>query len=98
MTKLYRDASTRISGFCKKLLTILAVSISTITLAQAPSNDDPCNAILLTPASTCAYQNFTTVNATPTAGVPAPGCANYNGSDVWFKVVVPCTGVLSFDT
>jgi len=38
------------------------------------------------------------VNATATTGVPAPGCASYNGGDVWFKVVVPPSGGLIFDT
>ncbi len=64
----------------------------------APPNDDPCNATTLVAASTCNYQVFTTVGATASVGVPAPGCANYVGGDVWFKVVVPCTGNLLFDT
>jgi gliding motility-associated-like protein len=64
----------------------------------APSNDDPCNAIELTPAGTCTYQTFTNENATGTAGVPAPGCANYVGGDVWFKVVVPPGGAVTINS
>jgi gliding motility-associated-like protein len=64
----------------------------------APSNDDPCNAIELIPGLTCNYQTFSNENATGTAGVTPPGCANYQGGDVWFKVVVPAEGGLIFDT
>ena len=63
-----------------------------------PANDDPCNAFLLTATNTCTYQYYTTLNATPSVGMPVPGCANFVGGDVWFKVVVPCTGSLTFDT
>ncbi len=79
------------------LFTLLSVSCSAI-FAAAPANDDPCNAITLTPVTTCNYQVFTTAAATASTGVPAPGCANYQGGDVWFKVTVPCTGNLEFDT
>ena len=64
----------------------------------APANDDPCNAIELTPAATCTFQTFTNENATGSSGVPAPGCASYSGGDVWFRVVVPAGGALIFDT
>ncbi|MDB5202470.1 MAG: hypothetical protein JWQ27_1879 [Ferruginibacter sp.] len=63
-----------------------------------PANDDPCNAIQLTASGSCTYATYSTAAATPTPNVPAPGCANYQGGDVWFKVTVPCGGALSFDT
>jgi gliding motility-associated-like protein len=66
--------------------------------AQAPSNDDPCNAIELIPAETCTYQTFSNADATGSTGVPAPGCANYQGGDVWFRVTVPAGGQLIFDS
>ena len=62
-----------------------------------PSNDDPCNAIPLTSGSTCNYTSYTNAGATATAGVPATGCANYSGSDVWFQVTVPAGGALNID-
>ncbi|MFT3981552.1 MAG: gliding motility-associated C-terminal domain-containing protein [Ferruginibacter sp.] len=68
------------------------------SFAQAPTNDDPCAAITLTPATTCTYQSFTTLNATTSTGFPAPGCANYQGGDVWFQVTVPAGGALIFDS
>ncbi len=76
----------------------LLLAIASLTTFAQPPNDDPCNAILLIPANTCTYQTFTTAAATGTVGAPAPGCANYLGGDVWFKLVVPCTGSISLDT
>lgn len=66
--------------------------------AQVPANDEPCNAITLTATSSCTYQTFTNENATGSLNVPAPGCANYAGGDVWFQVTVPPGGALLFDT
>ncbi len=63
-----------------------------------PSNDDPCNAIQLTVGTDCNYQTFTNEGATTTTSVAAPVCANYLGGDVWFKVVMPASGQLLFDT
>ena len=63
-----------------------------------PVNDDPCNAILLTAGASCVYQNFSNESASATTGAPAPGCANYNGQDVWFQVVVPASGNIAINT
>ena len=76
------------------VLLVVALAVN----AQAPINDDPCNAITLVANPTCVYQTFTNANATGSVGVPAPGCASYSGGDVWFKVVVPASGTLAFDT
>jgi len=62
-----------------------------------PSNDEPCNAINITPDISCNYQTYSNENASSTQGVPAPGCANYQGGDIWFSVVVPPAGALYFD-
>lgn len=75
-------------------MVLFLISVSTTSFAQAPANDDPCNAITLTPDLVCTFQTFTNANATASAGVPAPGCASYSGSDVWFQVTLP-TGVTS---
>ena len=77
---------------------LICFFISLNANAQVPANDEPCNAIDLTPTAACNYQIFTTQNATATAGVTAPGCALYSGGDVWFKAVVPCTGSIKVDT
>src|SRR5690606_26177702 len=62
------------------------------------TNDDPCNAINLTVGATCSYATYTNAGATATTGVPAPGCANYSGGDVWFTVTVPASGNVIINT
>jgi len=72
----------------------------TTLMPPAPSNDDPSGAITLTPAASCTYATYTNANATAsTCGtIPVPGCANYGGGDVWFKVTVPATTGFAIDT
>lgn len=65
---------------------------------QPPANDEPCNATPLTVGSACTFTNSTNLNASSTAGVPAPGCASYQGGDVWFSVVVPANGSIDVRT
>ena len=67
-------------------------------IPSPPVNDEPCSAILITPTFTCSYQTYTNEAATASAGITAPGCAGYSGGDVWFKVKVPFSGQLTFDT
>lgn len=82
----------------KKLIySIFALTLvtSNITFAQS---DDPCGAPALNPGATCSYTAATLPSsATATSGVPAPGCASYNGQDVWYQVVVPAAGTLTID-
>ncbi len=75
-----------------------SICVQTITPPPALSNDNPCNAIALTPSTTCTYANYTNAGATATAGVTAPGCANYSGGDVWFSTVIPAGGQINIDT
>ena len=63
-----------------------------------PSNDNPCNAITLTPAAACSYTTYSNQCATATTGITAPGCSYYLGSDVWFKITVPASGSITIDT
>lgn len=81
----------------KAFFLFFTLLLSGIVYAQ-PANDEPCNAIELTITTTCNYLTYSTVGATPSAGVPAPGCANYQGGDVWFYITVPCTGSIVIDT
>jgi subtilisin-like proprotein convertase family protein len=67
-------------------------------MAQIPANDNPCSATPIPVGSSCVYTNSTNLNATPSAGVPAPGCANYLGGDVWFSATVPASGTIIFDS
>ena len=66
--------------------------------AQVPVNDEPCNAIDLTPSITCTYQTFSNVDAGGTVGVADPSCGFYSGNDVWFKVTMPASGGITVDT
>jgi hypothetical protein len=61
------------------------------------ANDECSGAIPITVSTTCSYTSSTNALATASAGVTAPGCANYAGGDVWFSVVVPATGELDID-
>ncbi len=76
------------------LMAVFAVGAN----AQAPANNNPCNAEPLIVSAACNFTQYTNVNATATTGVPAPGCANYVDDDVWFSAVVPATGAIIFDS
>ncbi len=95
---LFRIKFAVFNKAAKQLLLFMIASVFALTSYAQPSNDEPCNAIDLTASITCTYAVFTNANATASAGVPAPGCADYQGGDVWFKVVVPSSGGLKFDT
>ena len=66
--------------------------VSGLLLWAQPPNDNPCGAITLTPSAGCTYVNGNLNGATATPGIPAPGCANYQGGDVWYAFPVPLSG------
>lgn len=61
-------------------------------------NDECAGAIPLNINATCTYSSFTNYQATSSSGVVNPTCANYQGRDVWFSVVVPPSGNITVDT
>ncbi|HKR04975.1 MAG TPA: hypothetical protein VJY62_10090 [Bacteroidia bacterium] len=63
-----------------------------------PANDDPCTATTIPVGLACAFVTYTNACSTPTTGVPAPGCGNYVGDDVWFKAIAPASGQIRFDS
>ncbi|MBK7943783.1 MAG: hypothetical protein IPJ85_00070 [Flavobacteriales bacterium] len=63
-----------------------------------PANDDPCGATALTVNATCTNTATTNLGATATPSIPAPGCGNYTGGDVWFSFVAPASGRTSIQT
>ncbi|MBU3714708.1 MAG: hypothetical protein FGM46_07140, partial [Ferruginibacter sp.] len=69
-------------------------------LYAQPLNDEPCNAISLSVGNSCSFSQYSNAGATTSVNpVPShPGCGLYIGGDVWFKVVVPSTGTLTFET
>lgn len=73
------------------------ICVTGFTPPTPPANDNPCSAIAVTVNNSCNYTQYTNANATTTAGIPAPGCANYAGGDVWFSFVVPASGNVSLD-
>src|SRR4249919_943691 len=83
----------------KFLQFLFILLVCTLQLAYAqPANDDPCNATPIVVGASCTFTNYNNNNATATAGVPAPGCANYSGGDVWFSVTVPASGNVTIDS
>ena len=78
------------------LLSLIAFLISFIAFNQI-TNDEPCGAIPLTGNTSCIFSTYTNVGATNTPGVPAPGCAAYQGGDVWFSATVPLNGNLEIN-
>ncbi|MCC6703076.1 MAG: T9SS type A sorting domain-containing protein [Fluviicola sp.] len=79
------------------LLSTLLCALYTIVIAQ-PGNDNPCGAVLLPVNAGCTNTAGTTVAATNTAGIPAPGCASYSGPDVWYRLIVPANGAVALNT
>ncbi|MEO8516024.1 MAG: T9SS type A sorting domain-containing protein [Flavobacterium sp.] len=69
------------------------------TLLTPPANDNCGNAIVLTPGGDFSAYPLTATNvgATASAGETVPGCASYLGGDVWYSVVVPASGSLTFE-
>lgn len=73
--------------------------VFTLNCPPVPMTNNECSgAIPLTVNSICSYTTFTSVGATASTGIPAPGCANYSGADVWFSAVVPPSGILTVDS
>jgi len=62
-------------------------------------NDLPCQAVELAINDSCEFSIYSNIDASD-SGIPDPGCGNYEGSDIWFFVVVPDSGsfVIQTDT
>jgi len=74
------------------------MGLTSICVTAPPANDNPCSATAIAVNASCAFSTYSNAGATNSAGVPAPGCANYLGSDVWFTVTVPASGAITFDS
>lgn len=74
--------------------------ISFTTNAGPPPTNNLCSgAIALTPGVNFAANAIvgTNVNASNSNAQPAPGCASYQGGDVWYSVVVPQDGNITLE-
>jgi hypothetical protein len=72
-----------------------------LTAPTPPVNDDCAGAINVPVqfGTTCVSQTTADNSAaTGSSNVPAPGCAGYQGRDVWFQVTVPASGILTVQT
>ena len=56
------------------------------------ANDDPCTATEILVNTSCISTTFSNATATNTVSVPDPGCAGYNGGDLWFTFTMPNYG------
>ncbi len=65
---------------------------------SAPANDNPCSATTIVAGSLCSNSSGTTVGATNTTNPAAPTSCPFYGKDVWYKVQVPSTGVVTIRT
>ncbi len=72
---------------------ICAYSIDT----TPPANDDCANAINLTVTASCSPTVVNNIGATD-SGAGDPGCAYYQGGDIWFTVVIPSSGNVTIET
>jgi hypothetical protein len=63
---------------------------------EIPKNDLCENAQLLAVGGSCVLETFSSVYATSESNTiaDAPSCGLYQGGDVWFKAVMPASGVL----
>ncbi|HIO72842.1 MAG TPA: hypothetical protein EYN38_07035, partial [Flavobacteriales bacterium] len=68
-----------------------------IVVTGAHTYDETCSALSLFVDTSNQYQTLTTSCAFSSAVAP-PGCANYQGGDVWMKATVPASGHLIIET
>lgn len=75
-------------------------TVTFTTVATPPVNDNCATATVLTPGGTFVTNPLvgTNIGSTASAGAPAPGCASYSGGDIWYSVVVPASGSITFDS
>ena len=74
-------------------------SFTTQAAPPPPVNDDCPAAVSLTPGVNFAAYPVVGTNISATdSNPPAPGCASFNGGDVWYSVVVPASGSITVET
>ncbi|MBL7787222.1 MAG: peptidoglycan DD-metalloendopeptidase family protein [Chitinophagales bacterium] len=90
-------------ALCNGSWTAWSLPITFTTLSSGgggstPINDNPCGAITLTANSSCSNTSGSNVGATNTTNPgPTTSCTFY-GSDVWYKVQIPSSGVVTIRT
>jgi hypothetical protein len=72
-----------------------------VTPAPTPPFNDDCAGAINVPVqfgNSCIAQTSVSNAAATGSNVPNPGCASYQGRDVWFQVTVPPSGTLTIRT
>jgi hypothetical protein len=73
--------------------------LSTPLMAQAPANDDLCNATALTLGATCSgTPNGDNTNATLETSEPLGSCFVSPNATVWYSFVAPASGAVEIST
>ncbi|MFY7740737.1 MAG: GEVED domain-containing protein [Flavobacterium sp.] len=91
---------THVDTNCTAEQSIRTRSVQCGTPPPAPVNDDCNGATALTPGGVFTDNPLvgTNLGATASAGVADPTCSSYEGGDVWYSVVVPASGSITFET
>ena len=88
----------------RRRLTGLLAALLTTAAAHAqspPANDDCAGALALPVATACAAPTVAATDyatATTAPGLADPTCADYDGGDLWYTVVVPANGIIMLET
>ncbi|MDO7876903.1 T9SS type A sorting domain-containing protein [Hymenobacter sp. ASUV-10] len=97
LLRVYATAATPPAGINSTFALCIAPGAST----AVPVNDD-CAGAIDVPVQANGMCGALTVGdntgAGASAGVPVPGCGQYVGGDIWFKVTVPASGSVTVQT
>lgn len=78
---------------------ITTFDVCVSTLPPPPSNDECSNPDTLVVGGVFGDNIVTGSNEwASNSNPPTPGCASFNGGDVWYQVVVPASGSLTLET
>lgn len=73
--------------------------LGAFTYICPPSNDNCANATALTVGGNFSINPLVGTNVGATnSNETAPGCASYQGGDVWYSVVIPASGTVTIET
>ncbi|MBO2009237.1 fibronectin type III domain-containing protein [Hymenobacter negativus] len=86
-----------VASGCGSSFTTPSASVSFTTLAS-PANDECAGAVALPVGTTCTPTVVSNLDASRSAGVADPTCADYRGDDMWYSVVVPANGIVALET
>lgn len=87
---------------CASNATCIPLTIQCAAPPPPVTNNDPCQAQVVSVTNTCVPSSWTNVGATltTTPAIPAPGCGNLvaGSADVWFLFTAPPSGIVQIET